>query len=80
MAMYNTDTRYGAVTKTFHWLTALLIIVLIPLGLIAESLAHRIETGSLVADQALVTRTAFLFSLHKTLGVAVFFVALFRII
>jgi len=77
---HDTATRYGSITKGFHWITALLILALIPLGIIAENLAHGIETGAVAADQATVSRATFLFSVHKTLGVAVFFVALLRIV
>ncbi|WP_339759032.1 cytochrome b/b6 domain-containing protein [uncultured Sulfitobacter sp.] len=72
MAISNTAIRYGGVTKFFHWLTALLIIALLASGLFAEDLPH--ET------QIQLTQKAWFFSLHKTMGVAVFFVALARII
>ncbi len=68
----NTRDRYGSVAKSFHWLTALLILSLWPLGLIA----HEWPYGT--ADELAVK--AVLFSVHKTLGVAVFFVALARIL
>ena len=71
MALNNTAIRYGGVTKFFHWLTALLILTLIALGFYANDLPH--ET------QAELTTKAWFFSLHKTLGVTVFFVALLRI-
>ncbi|WP_375227404.1 cytochrome b/b6 domain-containing protein [Roseobacter sp. S98] len=71
MPLTNTATHYGGVTKTFHWLTALLIITLIPLGIYANGLPY--DTSEELA------RKAWLFSLHKTLGVTVFFVALARI-
>jgi cytochrome b561/polyisoprenoid-binding protein YceI len=76
MPRSNSDITYGSVTKTFHWLTALLILTAIPLGLIATDLAHRIEAG----DTALIDRTALLFSLHKTIGIAAFATALGRIL
>lgn len=72
MSISNTALRYGAVTKTFHWLIALLILGLIPLGWYANQLPH--DTSEELA------RKAWLFSLHKTFGVTVFFVALARII
>jgi cytochrome b561/polyisoprenoid-binding protein YceI len=72
MAIQNTTLRYGGVTKFFHWLTALLILALIASGLFAEDLPY--ET------QAQLTQKAWFFSVHKTMGVAVFFVALLRII
>lgn len=68
--------RYGSVTKVFHWLTALLILTAIPLGLYATNLAHRIEAG----ETALIAQATLLFSLHKTIGIAAFFTALARII
>jgi len=72
MALTNTEIRYGGVTKGFHWLTALLILTLIPLGWYANQLPY--ETDAELA------RKAWLFSLHKTLGVTAFFVALGRIL
>lgn len=72
MPLTNTANRYGAVSKTFHWLTAMLILTLIPLGVIANKLPY--ETSEQL------THKAWLFSLHKTLGVTVFMVALARIV
>ncbi|MGB3246296.1 MAG: cytochrome b/b6 domain-containing protein, partial [Sulfitobacter sp.] len=71
MSFTNTAQRYGGVSKTFHWLTALLILTLIPLGWYADQLPY--ETSEQLA------RKAWLFSLHKTLGVTTFFVAVSRI-
>ena len=63
---------YSSVTKIFHWLTALLIITAMILGLIANDAPF--ETGEQLAFKAS------LFSLHKTLGVTIFLVALLRIL
>ncbi|MFD1912346.1 cytochrome b/b6 domain-containing protein [Halodurantibacterium flavum] len=68
----NTVQDFGAVARTFHWLTALLILTAFPLGFIAEKWPMANETE-------LATKVA-LFSLHKTLGVAAFLVALLRIL
>jgi len=68
----NSETTYGVVAKTFHWLTVALILTLIPLGIYANGLPF--DTSEALA------RKAFLFSLHKTLGVTVFFLALARIL
>ena len=76
MPTSNSASTYGSVTKTFHWLTALLILSNIPIGLIATDLAHEVQ---IAPTEALVNRTTVLFSLHKTIGVAMFFVALARI-
>jgi cytochrome b561/polyisoprenoid-binding protein YceI len=72
MAIANTTAGYGAVARGFHWLTALLILTAIPLGLVANALPFD-------SDAAIAQKTL-LFSIHKTLGVAVFFVALGRIL
>lgn len=80
MPLANTSRSYGAVTKSFHWLTALLILTALPLGWIASDLAHQVRDPALGATDAQVARAALLFSLHKTVGVAVFFVALARIL
>ncbi|MGH1577229.1 cytochrome b/b6 domain-containing protein [Planktotalea sp.] len=71
MPAANTATSYGSVTKTFHWLTVLLIFTAIPLGIIANKMAY--DTSEALAMKA------FLFSMHKTVGVTAFFVALARI-
>ena len=71
MSASNTARSYGSVTKTFHWLTVLLILTAIPLGIIANRLAY--DTSDALALKA------FLFSMHKTVGVTAFFVALARI-
>lgn len=72
MPLTNTSLHYGAVTKSLHWLTALLILTLIPLGIFANDLPYDTSEA--------LTRKAWFFSLHKTLGVTVFFVALARIL
>ena len=80
MALGNTTTSYGTVTKTFHWLTALGIFLALPLGYFANDLAHAIENPEIATTDAQVARAALLFSLHKTIGLTVFFVALARIL
>lgn len=71
MALTNTADSYGSVTKFFHWATALLILTVIPLGVIAHNMSLDPETLGLKAT---------LFSAHKTVGVAIFFLALARIL
>lgn len=71
--------RFGVVTRTIHWLTALLIFAAFPLGLIAHEMAEKLDQVAAQDQAALVARTATLFSVHKTLGVAVVFVSIFRI-
>jgi len=72
MSTHNTDRSFGSVTRLFHWLTALLILTAIPLGVIANDMAF--DTAEALATKAQ------LFSIHKTVGVAAFFVALSRIL
>ncbi|QYX56035.1 cytochrome b/b6 domain-containing protein [Roseovarius sp. SCSIO 43702] len=79
MPLGNSHTTYGSVTKTFHWLTALLILTNLGLGIWATNIAQAIEAPDVETTDATVARATFLFSLHKTIGVTVFFVALARI-
>lgn len=72
MPVTNSTAQYGSVAKTFHWLTALGILTVIPLGIIANDMPY--DTADQLADKA------WLFSLHKTIGVTLFFVALARIV
>ncbi len=80
MPLSNTFSSYGSITKGFHWLTALLILTALPLGWFANDLAHAIYNPDIPTDESDIARAARLFSLHKTVGVAVFFVALARIL
>ncbi|CAM3339249.1 cytochrome b/b6 domain-containing protein [Paracoccus nototheniae] len=64
----NTPRSYGTVARTFHWLTALIILANIGLGLWATRIP--------LDQMALKVQV---FSLHKTLGLAALVVALARI-
>lgn len=68
----NTPQSYGGIARAFHWLSALLIAAAIALGLYGAGL----PTGS-DAQAAAAIR---IYSLHKTIGVAAFGVALARIL
>ena len=72
MSARNSHRSYGRVARLFHWATAALILTAIPLGIVANRLPY--DTAEALALKAQV------FSLHKTLGVIVFFVALGRIL
>ncbi len=72
MSASNTATQYGSVARTLHWITALLILTAIPLGWFANQMPY--ATGDELAAKAQ------LFSLHKTVGVTAFCVALIRIL
>jgi cytochrome b561 len=71
MPIRNTLTSFGTVTRSFHWLTALVILTAMPLGLIANNLSSGPESIALKAQ---------LFSLHKTIGVVAFFLGVARIL
>ena len=71
MPLANTPTAYGRVARSFHWLIALGILLMIPLGWIAH-LAPMQDSDQIALKSAL-------FSAHKTLGVVLFFLALGRI-
>ena len=73
----NTASHYGTITKLFHWTIALGIFLVIPLGIYGNNLAHAIEANG--ADAQTVARAAFVFSLHKTIGLTILFTALARI-
>ncbi len=72
MAITNSEYTYGGVTKTFHWLTALLIFTAFPLGVIAQNLPF--------STDAELAQKAWFFSVHKTVGVMAFLVAVARIL
>ena len=70
MQITNTATRYGSVAKGFHWLTALLILTNIALGLLADYLSPETQ---------LALKAQF-FTIHKTLGLTILAVATLRIL
>lgn len=72
MPLRNSSSGYGSVARMFHWLTALLVLTVIGLGL---SLA-----GQPTSTDAEVARTAAFYSLHKTIGLAIFLVTLARLL
>jgi len=72
MGWTNTDRSYGRMARLLHWLTAGLILTAVPLGMWAESLPY--------GSSAELAWKAQVFSVHKTLGVAAFFVGVVRIV
>lgn len=80
MPRQNTSVSYGSITKTFHWVTALLILTAFPIGYFATQTAEYIQSSAFDGSQTTIARATLLFSLHKTVGVAAFFVALGRIL
>lgn len=73
MTTRNTATHYGSITKTFHWLTALLILTAFGLGMYGTNAID-------YTNKAGISQAAFVFSTHKTVGIAAFFVAVLRIL
>lgn len=72
MRLTNTHASYGLIARSFHWLMALLILTIIPLGKIANDAPFSTDTE--------FARKFMLFSLHKTLGVVIFGLAVLRIL
>ena len=72
MSLKNTPRSYGSLARGLHWATALLILTTFPMGWYAESLPF--DSSEALAYKAQV------FSLHKTLGIAAFFVGVIRIL
>lgn len=72
MPLQNTSHSFGSLTRAFHWLTALLILTAIPLGIIANDMAYD--------SSAALAQKAYVFSLHKTVGIAAFATAALRIL
>lgn len=58
--------RYGLVSRLFHWITVLLVLVMIPVGLVMiQEIPRSVQNP--------------LFALHKSLGPLVFLVVLLRL-
>lgn len=70
--LQNSKDSYGLVAQGFHWMTALLILTLLPLGLYMHELPQ--------SSQAEIDDKIWLFSLHKTLGMTAFVVAVLRVL
>ncbi|MCJ8322706.1 MAG: cytochrome b/b6 domain-containing protein [Rhizobiales bacterium] len=67
MAVKSTKNQYGSAVVIFHWLTALLILSLIPLGIFMH-------------EQTNVAIKAGLFKAHIAIGLTVFIVTIARLI
>lgn len=72
MPAANTTRAYGTVHRFLHWTIALLILSAIALGLYAESFR--------AGGAATLARMVEVFSIHKTVGIAVLFLALARVL
>lgn len=72
MALTNSSAIYGTVARTLHWATSLLILVLLVLGVYMHDLPHSTDGEA--------TTKVWFFSLHKTLGMIAFALALIRLL
>lgn len=67
MALANTEDEYGLIARLFHWLVAVLILGLLPVGLFMNGM----ENSPLKFE---------IYALHKSFGMLVFFLGLGRIL
>ena len=67
MSMFNTLTEYGFISKIFHWLSAAVLLIQIPLGLYLVELDF---------DEKRLT----IESIHVFLGIIIFYITLLRLI
>lgn len=72
MSLKNDASRYGAVSKTLHWLMAAIIIVLIAVGLYMADLPRDTEEQKQYAFQ--------FFAMHKSFGVVALLLIVLRLI
>ena len=72
MAFFNTSQTYGRLARWLHWLTALGVLVMVPLGAVARRLPHDTSEA--------LTLKANLFTLHKTLGLVLLALTLLRLL
>ena len=67
MRLRNTLTEYGTISKIFHWSSAAVLIIQIPLGFY-------------LVDMDFSEKRLTVESLHVTLGISIFYLTLFRLI
>ena len=67
MRLTNTLTEYGIISKVFHWLSAAVLIIQIPLGFYLVDMDF--------GDKRLTVE-----SIHVTLGLSIFYLILFRLL
>jgi cytochrome b561 len=63
----NTEQYYGHIAKFFHWLIAVLVLLMLLVGYFMDD----------ITDKALRSTV---YSLHKTTGIAILFLVLFRLL
>ena len=67
MKLTNTLTEYGFISKTFHWSSAAVLVFQIPLGFY-------------LVDMDFSEKRLTIESIHVTLGLAIFYLTIFRLI
>ena len=67
MKLTNTLTEYGSISKIFHWLSAAVLVFQIPLGFY-------------LVDMDFSEKRLIIESIHVTLGLAIFYLTIFRLI
>ena len=67
MKLTNTLTEYGTISKIFHWLSAAVLVVQIPLGFY-------------LVDMDFSEKKVTIESIHVTLGLSIFYLTLLRLI
>ena len=67
MRITNSLTEYGTISKIFHWLSAAVLIIQIPLGFY-------------LVDMDFSERRLTVESIHVTLGLSIFYLTLLRLI
>ena len=67
MKLINTLTEYGSISKIFHWLSAAVLIMQIPLGFY-------------LVDMDFGEKRLTIESIHVTLGLSIFYLTLLRLI
>ena len=67
MRLKNTLTEYGAISKIFHWLSAAVLIIQIPLGFY-------------LVDMDFSEKRLTVESIHVILGLSIFYITLLRLI
>ena len=66
----NSTSQYGSVSRALHWTIAVLIIIALVLGLIGDNTERSAETAEFLQR---------LYSVHKTIGITVLFLAIIRV-
>ncbi len=77
MSIENTEGHWGTVAKGFHWTIALLVFTQIPLGIYA---ANQREAMIAALDMSQIERIVAIFNLHKSIGLTIGLLVLFRMI